>query len=93
MPAFDTRNPKVGIFQVSDYSSEKSLADFGIAEATNVILHSEGTSVLVKDIRPSGENTYTGSVYGFEPAGQDITGLSEGDEVDFEECHVISMGK
>ncbi|NCC62535.1 MAG: hypothetical protein EOM12_16725 [Verrucomicrobiae bacterium] len=93
MPAFDTRNAKVGIFKVSDYDSDKSLTDFGIAEATNVILHSEGTSVLVRDIRVTDGGIFTGVFSGFEPAGQQVRGLAEGDEVRFEEHQVISIGK
>lgn len=93
MPTFDTRNPKVGIFKISDYDSGKGIADFGIADAQNVILHCDGKSVLVRDIRVTDEGIFTGVVSGFEPAGQQVRGLAEGDEVKFEKHQVISIGK
>jgi len=93
MPQFDNRNPNVGIFKISNIGSDMRLADFGVANARDVILHCNGISVLLKEIRAIGTGSFIGIVFGFEPADQEVHGLSEGDEVSFEECHIISMGK
>ncbi|NEX22569.1 hypothetical protein G3480_20045 [Thiorhodococcus mannitoliphagus] len=92
MPVFDTRNPNCGIIKTSDFDAGQGLSDLGITDARNVILHCDKQSVFVRAIRASKVAGFTGIVSGFEPADQQVGGLAKGDEVFFEEHHVISMG-
>jgi hypothetical protein len=93
MLVFEKRKPSAGIIKTSHFDSGKGPVDFGIADADNVILHCEGITVVVINIQETDDGIFTGIVLGFEPADSQVPGLAQGDEVVFEEDHVISMGK
>lgn len=93
MPLFDNRDLNVGIIKVSELDSKSPFAEFSVADARTVILHCAGKSVLLRKIRSTGRGVFTGAVLGFEPADEQVPGLSQGDYVDFEGRHVISIGE
>jgi hypothetical protein len=61
-----------------------------VGDGDSVTLRKDGEAVLVRSIKALGSSRYTGIIYGFEPSYElEYHGLNLGDEVVFEEKHII----
>lgn len=91
----DTRTQGFGIFKTQDFYLDGAVipVDFSVSEASNVILHSEGKSILVTSIEVSANGGFLGKVFGIEPPGGTIDGISAGQKIVFSEHHIFSMGR
>ena len=63
---------------------------FTLEEAKTIILNVGDCSVLVKDISPKADGTFTGIVWGFEPPAMKLGDLKINDSVTFTEDEVFS---
>jgi hypothetical protein len=61
-----------------------------VSDGDSVTLRIDGEDVLLRSIKVLGNARYTGIIYGFEPTYElEYHGLDLGDEVVFEEKHII----
>jgi len=87
------RGKGVGIIKVADYDNTKIVPDFSIENATTVILRHGQISILVGEVRPNPNESFVGKVTGFEPPDTTISGVNEGEKIEFREEHILSMGR
>jgi hypothetical protein len=63
-----------------------------VIQVTDHLLHER--DVLVRSVRAVGHSRFMSIIYGFEPSYElDYQGLNLGDEVEFEEKHIIACSE
>jgi len=93
MPDFKNRTEGLGIFKVGSYQPGKVFIDFPIEASENVILHSGGYSIILKNIQKESERKFKGTVLGIEPPGGKLDDVKEQDVITFTEDQVISASR
>jgi len=93
MPNFKNRTEGLGIFKVGTYKPGEVFIDFPIEASENVILHSGGYSVILKNIQKESERKFKGTVLGIEPPGGKLDDVKAEDVVTFTEDQVISASR
>ncbi|MGB7931308.1 MAG: hypothetical protein WCH04_03655 [Gammaproteobacteria bacterium] len=65
-----------------------------VSDGDSVSLRKDDEYVLVKSVIAVGSSRFTGIIYGFEPSYEvEYQGLNLGDEVEFEEKHIIACSE
>jgi hypothetical protein len=65
-----------------------------VTDGDSVSLRKDGEDVLVRSVKAVGPSRFTGIIYGFEPSYKfEYEGLNLGDEVEFEEKHIIACSE
>lgn len=90
---FDKRNKGISTIFVGNYVSGQPMRD-AVSNGDDVVLHMEGESILVKNVKALGASRFKGTIYGFEPSHViEYQGMKLDDEVEFEEQHIISCSE
>ena len=93
MTFLQKRGKGIGIIKVADYDNKMGTPDFSIEDATSVILHHGNKSILVGKVKQAPSSSFVGKIIGFEPPSTTILGVNEGEEIEFKEENIISMGR
>jgi len=56
-------------------------------------LHHGNKSILVGKVKQAPSSSFVGKIIGFEPPSTTILGVNEGEEIEFKEENIISMGR
>jgi len=90
---FDERNEGQAIVFSADHVPGQPMKT-AVSDGDSVSLRKDGEDVLVRSVKAAGHSRFTGIIYGFEPSYElKYHGLNLGDEVQFEEDHIIACSE
>lgn len=90
---FATRDLGAAPVTAGDIGLGQPLPPHEVGDAAHAELRLDGEAVLVGRIRPEGDGTFSGEIYGFEPHhGLEFEGLRIGERIAFREEHVFACG-